>query len=307
MINTALSVPAAEIEALLYGRIIAVIPNSFLSPGREFALFPTDGSSNVLAIEDYYHLSFLPIAQSAFVKLDNQGILLQPQQTSLLIDNEQLQLPLLAYQTLSIKAWARCELCQDITNIESLASLSRLTIWTQKGLEEILRQRQKIFLAYLRVYQLSKSIEIVVKSNNQFVPLPDYLNVSEDKPVLSDQVFIQRKQQLEKLEPPLHPELEELQSALSQITNNNPAAQQLENEIKVFLGWSNAPTTNTINADLTWIKTIASLGDRSIEFEEKKNSYQAGTDFENIARDSLDFLGFKVETAYKGGAGGLDL
>ncbi|MHC5827966.1 MAG: restriction endonuclease, partial [Nostoc sp.] len=51
----------------------------------------------------------------------------------------------------------------------------------------------------------------------------------------------------------------------------------------------------------------AKLGDRSIELEEKKSNYQAGTDFENIARQSLEFLGFKVENAYKGGAGGLDL
>jgi hypothetical protein len=61
------------------------------------------------------------------------------------------------------------------------------------------------------------------------------------------------------------------------------------------------------NTELTWIKTIASLGDRSIELEEKKTNYQAGTDFENITRSSLDYLGFKVEDAYKGGAGGLDL
>lgn len=309
MINTALRVPAAEIEALLYGRIITVMPNSFLSSGREFALCPTDGSSNVLAVDHYYHLSFLPVAQSAFTKLDSQGILLQPQQTSLLINNEQLQLPLLVHQTLSIKAWARCEMCQDITNVESLAALSRLTIWTQKSLEEILKQRQKIFLAYLRVYELSKSIEIVINSNSQFVPLPDYLNVSDTKPVLSDHIFTRRKQQLENLQPPLHPQLEELQTALSQIANNNPTAQPLENDINVFLGWSNEPTKNIINPDLDWIKTIAALGDRSIELEleEKKSNYQAGTDFENISRQSLDFLGFKVENAYKGGAGGLDL
>jgi len=49
------------------------------------------------------------------------------------------------------------------------------------------------------------------------------------------------------------------------------------------------------------------LGDRSIELEEKKSNYQAGTDFENVARQSLEFLGFKIENAYKGGAGGLDL
>ena len=62
-----------------------------------------------------------------------------------------------------------------------------------------------------------------------------------------------------------------------------------------------------IKPDLAWIKTIAALGNRSIELEEKKSNYQAGTDFENVARQSLEFLGFKIENAYKGGAGGLDL
>ncbi|MBO1058677.1 MAG: DUF1802 domain-containing protein, partial [Dolichospermum sp. JUN01] len=119
--------------------------------------------------------------------------------------------------------------------------------------------------------------------------------------------FIQRKQQLEKREPSLNPELEELQSALSQIANNNPVAQQLENEIKVFLGWSNAPTTNTIDSDLTWIKTIAALGDRTIEKDDSISNYQAGTNFEIVTRKSLNFLGFKVEEDHKGGAGGLDL
>ncbi|MFM5888112.1 MAG: restriction endonuclease, partial [Dolichospermum sp.] len=61
------------------------------------------------------------------------------------------------------------------------------------------------------------------------------------------------------------------------------------------------------DADLPWIETIAAFGDRSIELEDKKSNYQAGTDFENISRQSLEFLGFNVENAYKGGAGGLDL
>jgi len=76
---------------------------------------------------------------------------------------------------------------------------------------------------------------------------------------------------------------------------------------KQFLGWYSVPPVTKLDQSLDWIKTITTLGDRSIELEEKKSNYQAGTDFENIARDSLDFLGFKVETAYKGGAGGLDL
>ena len=215
---------------------------------------------------------------------------------------------------ISIKAWAKYELRQTLdktTPLNTLDVLSKLTIWNLETLEAMIQKHENIFLAYLRVYHLPQFIKVPAIPNIQdklgkFVGLPN-ISGSEDKPVLSDQVFIRRKQQLEKREPPLHPELEELQSALSQIANNNPAAQQLENEIKVFLGWGNALTTNTIDADLAWIKTITALGDRSIEKNEKKNNWRAGTDFEIITRKSLDFLGFKVEEDYKGGAGGLDL
>ncbi|QEI43538.1 hypothetical protein BMF77_04158 [Dolichospermum sp. UHCC 0315A] len=216
---------------------------------------------------------------------------------------------------LLIKVWAKCQHCQTMdktTPLNTLDVLSQLTIWNLETFEEIIQKYENIFLAYLRVYHLPEPLEIRAIPNIQeklgkFAPLPNNISVSEDKPVLSDYVFNQRKQQLEKREPSLNPELEELQSALSQIANNNPVAQQLENEIKVFLGWSNAPTTNTIDADLDWIKTITSLGDRSIEKDEGKSNYQAGTDFEIITRKSLNFLGFKVEEDHKGGAGGLDL
>ena len=43
-------------------------------------------------------------------------------------------------------------------------------------------------------------------------------------------------------------------------------------------------------ANKSWIKTIAELGNRSNE-DTPKSSYQAGTDFENITRKSLEFLG----------------
>jgi hypothetical protein len=41
--------------------------------------------------------------------------------------------------------------------------------------------------------------------------------------------------------------------------------------------------------------------------DQGKNNYQAGTDFENIVHQSLEFLGFTIDAAHKGGAGGLDL
>ena len=56
----------------------------------------------------------------------------------------------------------------------------------------------------------------------------------------------------------------------------------------------------------SWVQTISTLGDRSIEQDQGKSSYQAGTDFENIVKDSLAFLGFTIDEAHKGGAGGLD-
>ncbi|MEH2234846.1 DUF1802 family protein [Nostoc sp.] len=214
--------------------------------------------------------------------------------------------------SVSIKAWAKCELCQILDETKPLDILSKLTIWTPKLLREILRQQQYIFLAYLRVYQLPQLQEISVNPNIQeklgkFVSLPNSLTVSEEKPVLNDRTFAQRKHQLEKLEPALHPELEELQSAIASLSISQPAAKQLDDDIKIFLGWSSDKLIKQPDQNLAWINDIAKLGDRSIEQDEGKSNYQAGTDFEIIARRSLDFLGFKVEENYKGGAGGLDL
>ncbi len=212
----------------------------------------------------------------------------------------------------SIKAWAKCELCQILDETKPLDILSKLTIWTPKVLKEILQKQQYLFLAYLRVYHLPQFQEISVNPNIQdklgkFVSLPNSLTVSEANPVLNDRTFAQRKHQLEKLEPPLNPELEELQSAIASLTISQAAAKQLDEDIKVFLGWSSEKLIKQADPNLAWINDIAKLGDRSIELEDKKSNYQAGTDFENIARQSLEFLGLKVESAYKGGAGGLDL
>ncbi len=204
-----------------------------------------------------------------------------------------------------IKAWAKCELCQILDDTEPLDVLSKSTIWSTEALKEILLQYHYIFLVYLRVYKLDEPIEVSVTSTNQFIPLSQPRIVIESKPILSDRTFTQRKRQLENLEPPLHPELEELQSAIASFTE--PAAKELDHDIKVFLGWNSDKLIEQPEPDLAWINNIAKLGDRSIELEEKKSNYQAGTDFENIARQSLEFLGFKVENAYKGGAGGLDL
>ena len=73
------------------------------------------------------------------------------------------------------------------------------------------------------------------------------------------------------------------------------------------MGWTSEALTQVSDSQPAWINTIAELGDRSKEQDTGKNNYQAGTDFENVVRDSLEFLGFTIDYAHKGGAGSLDL
>jgi hypothetical protein len=281
LIYNALRLPAADVEALIIGRLIVALPRKFINPGQKFALYPADIWINLLPHEQHYRSSFLPVAQNALAQLNTEKVL--------------------------IKAWARCELCQMLNDPESLEALSRLTVWTTEALQQTLLEKPYIFVAYLRVYLLPQPLEMPVHPSGNFVSLPKSLTVTDSTPVLSESIFAKRRQKLEKREPPEHPELEELQSALVHLSTTNPKAKQLDAEIKIFLGWSENSPTAKPHPDLDWIKTIAALGDRSIELEEKKSNYQAGTDFENITRQSLEFLGFKIENAYKGGAGGLDL
>jgi hypothetical protein len=278
-IPTALRLPAPDIEALIQKRTIAAMPRMFINPQRQFALYPSDTSINALPNEQYYRSNFLPTAQKTLAELGSETVL--------------------------IKAWARCELCQILNEAESFDVLSQLTVWTKEALLQTLSKRGNIFLAYLRVYRLPQPLEVPVNSNPRFVPLLQTLTVTQATPVLSDRIFTQRRHQLEKLEPPLHPELEELQSAIAQL--ENPDAQQLNNDIKQFLGWASNPPTQQLNSQPAWINTIAQLGNRSKEQDSGKSNYQAGTDFENVVRDSLEFLGFTIDYSHKGGAGGLDL
>ncbi|MEH1942544.1 MAG: DUF1802 family protein [Nostoc sp.] len=205
--------------------------------------------------------------------------------------------------SVSIKAWAKCELCQILDETKPLDILSKLTIWTPKVLKEILQTQQYLFLGYLRVYQLPQLQEIPVNPNIQekigkFVSLPNSLTVSEEKPVLNDRTFAQRKHQLEKLEPPLHSELEELQSAIASLSISQPAAKQLDDDIKVFLGWSSNQPTNPLDLDLPWIQKIAKVGNSS-----------DGHTFEKLVRRGLLKLGFTgsgLNPDGTGGAGGMD-
>ncbi|WP_235147948.1 MULTISPECIES: DUF1802 domain-containing protein [Fischerella] len=166
-----------------------------------------------------------------------------------------------------------------------------------------------MFLAYLRVYKFPESEKVTINLNIQdkagrFASLPNCLNTYNATPVLSDRIFAQRKHQIETLQPPLHPELEELQGALASLAITNSVAKQLEEDIKVFLGWSHKPSTLKLDPDLAWIERIAEVGNSS-----------NGHAFEKLVRRSLIKLGFKntnskpeasLDYEATGGAGGLD-
>lgn len=277
LLQTAFCLPTPDIEALIEGRMIAAIPRIFLNPGRQFALYPSDTSSNALPIEQYYRSNFIPTAQKSLAELSSETVL--------------------------IKAWAKCERCQVLDDSESLDFLSQLTVWTKAGLEQTRVKRGHIFLAYLRVYRLPQPIEIPVQSSPRFIPLTQPLRVTQNTPILSQTFFEQRCRQMEERQPPQHPELEELQSAIASLSNHNLAAKELDQDIKQFLGWS-SQSTGQFDSDFIWIKTIADVGNSS-----------DGHTFEKLVRKSLLKLGFtnsstnpqiSLDPEATGGAGGLD-
>jgi hypothetical protein len=282
LIYNALCLPAPDVEALIQGRVIAAMPRKWINPGQKFALYPANVLINSLPPELSYCSSFSSTAQKTLKNLTNKTTL--------------------------IKAWATCELCQILDVSESLEALSRLTIWTTEALQQALSQRAYTYLAYLRLYLLVQQIEMpVCNQERQYIPLPHSVTVSEANPVLSHRIFATRRYQLETRQPPPHPELEDLESALACLPISSPPAQQLQQDIKGFLGWATQEHIQQQDSDSGWINTIAALGNRSVEQDEDKSNYQAGTDFENIVRKSLEFLGFTVDYYHKGGAGGVDV
>ncbi|WP_199306373.1 DUF1802 family protein [Pseudanabaena sp. FACHB-2040] len=214
--------------------------------------------------------------------------------------------------TISINLWAKLESCKIYSNPEDIEKLARLTIWSNEELQSALQERHKLFLLCLRVFQIPQPVEL--KSGNlnsnrigSFIKLPNFPSTIQNNPVLPDDFFYQRKQQLTNLELPPHPELEELQKSIAELAARDERAKSLDDLVQSFLGWKSKTALKEKKSELDWIHEIVSLGNRSKEDDTGKSNYQAGTDFENIVRDSLTFLGFSIDQAHRGGAGGLDL
>jgi hypothetical protein len=274
-ISTAFCLPAPDIEALNQGRNILVMPRIFMGQGRLFALYPTDIEFNSLPLEQYYRPGFIPIAKQSIAELNQEKI--------------------------KIKVWAKCELCQTLNEPEHFAELSKLTVWTEAALHKTLEQRGHIFLAYFRVYRLPQPLEIAPVANSRFICLPHPITVDESQAILDDNNFERQYRRILNRQPPEHPELEELENAITQLTLTYPNTQSFKDQIQTFLGWQPAKP-GKIPENLNWIYTINQLGTAT-----EGGNYEKGTAFEKIVHQSLNFLGFELDQNAKGGAGGMDL
>ena len=185
--------------------------------------------------------------------------------------------------------------------------LAKLLNMTLEELQAKLNTSDNLLLMYFRAYCFEPQIKVFTSNQIGFIPLPEVTEIKNPVPLFSDHLFQKRKQEIKSRQPSEHSKLENLQISLNQLSSTNPLAQVLNQQIQTFLGYTDNTPTRLNNQNLSWISTISTLGDRSIELEEKKSTYQAGTDFEDIAKKGLEFLGFTIDESHKGGAGGLDL
>ncbi|MEJ6481225.1 DUF1802 family protein [Nostoc punctiforme UO1] len=283
-----IQIPAFDVEMLTIGKLIVVPFNQFQKQGKVFWLYPSQKLPYNLSLEQYYQPEYLAKAKICSVQHTIYPI--------------------------HIKAWARCELHWHINPEQKqlLPKIAESTIWQLSALEHIFEQYQVLKLLILRVYHLS-TLSVV---NTPVSPSAFYWNKPEDlinnanendTPIVSEASFFRRKTLLLTGNLSSYTDIEFLQFQYEQMASKNPDAQQFNYEIKKFLGWTSEPHNEKLAQNLNWINDIAVLGNRSKEEDEEKTNYQAGTDFENIVRDSLEFLGFTIDYAHKGGAGGLDL
>jgi len=283
-----IQLPAFDVEMLALGKLIVVPFKQFQPEGKASWLYPCQQLPNNLSLEEYYQPEYLAKVRNSWAKYSTYPI--------------------------HLKFWARCEYQWRINPEQKdiLPKIAQSTIWNLTALENIFEQQKVLKLLILRGYHLSKPCIVNTPTDTgsfYWTKSEDIIsNANEnDIAVVSDSSFSQRKSLILSGNISPYQNIEALQFQCENISETNRDIENLNHDIKQFLGWYSVPPIPKLDQSLAWIKTIAALGDRSIELEEKKNNYQAGTDFENISRQSLEFLGFNVENDYKGGAGGLDL
>ena len=289
-LDRALCLPAPDVAALLHGQLIAAVPNVPVQKGWIFSLYPL-GDSAALPIEKQYRSHVLPLARTANFKQQSE--------------------------TVEIEAWAKCEHFKVLYEAEQLEALSNLSIWTKEALKQTLKQRQRVFLAFLRIYQVPDCVKVANHAVTpdklgKFVSLHTLdkefnspIKIEQILPVLDETVFNQRMKQLEELRSPPDPELEELQSIVCELATVNLEARHFENDIKLFLGWADTAISKQSDPNLSWLNSIVEVGNSS-----------DGYNFEKLVRKSLMKLGFSntlnnpkasLDPDSTGGAGGIDV
>lgn len=283
-----IQLPAFDVELLSSGELIAVPFKQYQREGETVWLYPCDHLPDNLTLVEYYQPKYLAKAEK-----------------SIAVNRT---------HPLQIKTWASCDFHWHITAEKKhfLPKVAESTVWNLTALEQIFEQYNILKLLFLRVYNLSKPgiVNVQPKPGNFFFPKAEdtmRMGSESDLPIVSPESFDRRKSLLLSGQIYAPSELERLQGQLEAMSRDNPTAEQLNSEIKQFLGWTSEPTKRKFYTNLDWVNTITALGNRSKEVDTGKSNYQAGTDFENIVRDSLEFLGFTVDFAHKGGAGGLDI
>jgi hypothetical protein len=280
-----IQLPAFDLEMLNLGKLIAVPFKQSVAEGQMFWLYPSQQLPMSLALEQYYKPEYLTAAKAS---LDKTSV-----------------------APIQLATWGQCEYHWQIhpNNKHLLPRIAQSTLWNLITLEHLFEQHKVLKLLFLRVYRFPEPcvINSLPQPGSFFWSQADdkMMSASEqDEPVVSKASFDRRKSLLMSGETYPFTNLEALQLQVEEIVTENPIASQLNHDIKQLLGWTTRSSFSS--NEPAWISDITALGDRSKE-EEGTSNYQAGTEFENVVRKSLNFLGFKVDPEHCGGAGGIDL
>lgn len=154
-LTTALCLPSLDIEALLQGRMIVAMSNTFRNP-LQFALCPIPA-----AVQWQNSFQEKPPSDSHYISRYRQSFLRSL--PNIKVDNnpqEKLTSPILY-------AWAKFGKChiytQKSTQHSDLAALSRLTVWSPDYLKGLLQIQPKIFVISLQVYRFEQPVKIDIK------------------------------------------------------------------------------------------------------------------------------------------------
>ena len=186
---------------------------------------------------------------------------------------------------------------QDKINID-LANVLNISL---ENLRKKLSKSENLHLMYFRVYLFEPQIQVITQTQTGFLPLPKSILTKDPVPLINDQLFLKRREQIKNRQTLNLSELEILQIAVNKLSLDNSKGKSLNEHIKAFLKIESS--NQQIIPD--WIKNqdIITLGENS----KKLIAIHAGTKFEDVTKKALEFLGFTIDYSHKGGAGGLDL